>query len=213
MLRKNWIMKFFGLTVVGFLFYSIGWAQGSLPLTEIVNNVLKNTKPIKSYSVPVIQTVSKLNIPLSKQKIKQTPFTVNFHPSKGFTTKKVKQPKASGVEQPQDILITMDMNKFLKDLLDWEGVSTTVEELSGRSHYKISGQASGNGLSCILWVDGKRWHVSKIALYIKGKKFSESNIEHRLASGKFWLPSKLIIDHASDGTHVIQEFGKYLFLD
>jgi len=60
-----------------------------------------------------------------------------------------------------------------------------------------------------LWVDSVNNYISKIILNIKGQKFSESTINYRYVNNKYWLPSTIVIDHASDGSRVTQNFGTY----
>jgi len=204
------------------LSYSMAWSQNIPSLNSIVRNVVKAAIPAESYNVSVVQSISAPSGTVVAQAMSkgtlssQTTFTVTYNPASGLSTKKIsKAPQKTPlsrsnqitITQPADVRITMDLSKLAQKVTTWQNVQISSDKLAGRGHWKISGQDGATDY--ILWVDSVNNYISKIILNIKGQKFSESTINYRYVNNKYWLPSTIVIDHASDGSRVTQNFGTY----
>jgi len=220
--EKNINKKIFSIGLITIiLLIGVASAQESLPLAKIVKNVVETITPEQGYSVSIVQKVSQAGKRVSKRAAvpSTSSFTVFYDPTKGVFTKDTDNDKAAKsspritatTEQQPNIKITMDIGKFMNELLTWNDVKTSDAKLRGRSCYKISGQAGPKGISSTLWIDKGHMYISKIITGINGKEFSESNIKYRLVNNKYWLPAELTIKHKSDGTEVLQKFGEYIF--
>jgi len=219
-------VAFVGLLVLN------GQAGEKPTLDDIVANVIQASTSPEAYQVKVTQTVSKETAvrsaegegiaPLATVPSVTIPFMLIYELGKGFSTKKVDLEERSakiiqGVQNDimketqfgANVRITLNIQKLMKELQRMEKVIIGSGVLNGRQCYTISGKYS-NGTGCVLWVDAEHWYVSKVIIDILRNRFSESTLEYRYYKN-LWLASRIVINHASDGSRVTQEFGVYEF--
>ena len=192
-------------------------AQGVPSLSDILQKFIESTVPPRGYRVDFVQTILKSELKVERgvsistqRQISQATFELTYNPSRGPLISEKKTTQLVPPEKPpkpSTAYVKMDMLRFLNDLLAWKESQIMLDTLNRRNFYRIS--SANNGLSCKLWVDAENWYVYKLILYIHGQKFSETIIEYRWVNDRYWLPSKILMEH-SDGTNLTQEFGEYI---
>ena len=215
----------FSIIMIILLSAEIG-AQQIPSLEVIAKKVLKATTPKKGYVVTITQSIkatNKTNIPQSiangiiKRQIK---FYAKYDPQFGLkaqklidnnnnTTNNLKIKNQKSLIKQGNIKVIVDLIKFFKNIDKLQGIKIVSVNFNNRNYFKVTAQ--NKPFSYSFWIDAANYYVSKAILSINNKKFAETNINYKYINNKYWLPVRLIIENASDGTQITQNFADYIF--
>lgn len=216
-------VSFVILTAVVITFFPAN-AQNIPALKDIVEKVKTNTIPTKSYAVEITQTLEAPEATsigkslTSGTMLKQNSFRTLYTPNKGLavdmTAQANQSSSASAPQQQKDqeagnVKVTVDLSKVFESIDEWQHVNIAEDILNGRTCYVITG--NDGMLDFKIWVDAANSYASRLIVNLQGKEFSATDISYERVDGQFWLPSKIDIRHAMDGSHVTQQFGRYQF--
>ena len=198
-----------------------GVAAQSQPLPaldQLVKNAAAAMLPAEPYHVVVMQTVQPRAdgkapaAAATRDQVVQR-FTLAWNPATGLATMPADAEAASaaGVSSgaSSGAQVSVRTDRLLADLLNHPQINLVMEGLNGRMCYKITAR-SPEGTGCTVWIDAERWYVPAADVFIKNVLFAQVTIEYQRQNG-LWLPSMIVIEHAGDGTRIIQTFGNYSF--
>ncbi|MDY6986963.1 MAG: hypothetical protein SWQ30_02805 [Thermodesulfobacteriota bacterium] len=212
----------------------VSQAAGQPLLEDIVANVRRMSVPTQPYRVLVSQTVHKrISVTDGKPKSTgntstalsatqtQTCFEMTYDSVKGVSTEEVESRQdvaqeavqgatasIEGTRQPEGVVdVAVDIPKLLKEIESMKDLTIESAVLDGRQHYEVSGR-NENGFAYTVWVDVKHWYITRFTMDIMGNRFSETSLEYK-ETNDVWLPARIVITHASDGSRVDQVFGVY----
>jgi len=222
MIEYNKLLRNFCLCVIIILLlFNIKTAAQQFPsLKVIAENFIKTTIPSKGYTVFINQSIETPNksIALSKTLQLKSNFSAKFTPKRGFQVNKINKDNKKKSQQlnnkltlnkQSNVKVTLDLSKIFKNYENWNNVKIVKDILGKNNYYKIT--AKNGAYSFTLWVDILKYYIPKIILNINNKRFSTTNIIYKSVGNKYWLPERMVIEHASDGTQITQNFGDYIF--
>lgn len=198
----------------------LGFAQLTPSLSRLMSEVEKVSFPARSYSVPVseqIQNTAGIKIRSSTAKTVSSLSSYNwvYHPQSGLRIetpaagKTTKSVQSIGNSRQPTLKVGVDLSKLFKDSSKWRDVAILPDNLNGELCYRVTAQ--DNSLGYTFWVDRANSYVTKLIVAINGKKFATVDISNKKVLSEYWLPSKIVVNNAIDGSVTILTLGQYTF--
>lgn len=181
------------------------------PAEEVINAAKSLHVPNFEYQVDVVQTAEILQSGTTLSAGPTREGNAKFVPGVGI--KNVRDEESKSGETTPTPAIMVDLGRFLDEMLSYPQLTMEITEIAGRPHYRIEGRAKDNMRACTIWIDSGNNSVSAIDVFLLQKPFAEIKVEYTESQSGFWLPSKIDLAHATDGSHVTLEFTDYQFAE
>ena len=135
---------------------------------------------------------------------------IDFSPKDGLKRIKNDSEKSDGSIQTPTIMV--DLGKFLKELSASNPVIDDIIDINGSPHFLIRNLGNLDQRECKLYIDKENYYISRINVNLLQKPFAEISVSYTSDQNMgLWLPDKIEIHHATDGSNVTLVFSEYTF--
>jgi hypothetical protein len=209
-------MVLIGLTPLGGITITESYAQGLLPVKEVLSVAKSLQIPQAAYRAKIIQTVTTAPRPHAHQAgaAAQASFQVDtslaeFVPGEGLKRTPLDDSDASPARPP--VLMNVNLGRLLDKLMSSPDTKVELVDFEGRPNYLVSGQFEQGATEVLVWLDHEYNRVRRVEIAINGKPFAETEFEYAQRVAEYWLPQAVHIHHYTDDSRIVLQFANYTF--